>query len=876
MTALATLRVGSLRAPVRPPLPVVRGIRWWAARGIVLPAIVFVLTSSADLVAAEDEAGQQAADGDQTAAADADQETLPAEADQADQSAEADEPDRTPRERYNHGLALLDAGDSEAAADAFLKSRDEAGPDPELRYRAAFNLGYALASGVAADAEPEAAIATLRQAAAWFNDAIRLAGVADDDARVNLELVSRRIAVLADQLNDGNRLEARLDRLIDDQRSLRDRVRQLLGDVALEDAGTEPIGFQDAFDALASRERALMAEVGDTIDSADEERAFIENTAEAERTTEQQVRARQLEALASYLERARQSLGDARRLLRRLSGERAHRRADAALAELKRAREQLQDPIDVLKAVARDETLLIGQTQAVLAFAADTGISVSAEAGDTSDSVPPPKRPAWLTNEHLSERQTDAAARTGGVLRRFDGVVAADGTAQSEAASDPDSARVLAAVEEALPVLGAGLGSMRTAIGALDEDDPATALPAQQEALQALADAIEAFADLRGLIELAYGGQQRIVALLTPDESDVDVAMSAAERSAAVVDLADVNTRRLERLASFLEEEAAALAETAEAEETSDQADDADAAAAEDSDPQRQEAMAARIERAQALRAEALEGLETLRQAIGDETGASVARVAADETLADLTELRRLYFTLVEHLQELHGDQGETHDETATAQFEASSDDADPQQTGGILAQLAGRQSAHSAMAEAVAEALRQQADAAGEAAAQSSQDAGAGNQPAAPAQTGTHSPETLAEAAEEVRKAGVLMNSVSAELSATADRVGSHVASDDPVLSADALEAALADQVAAMEHIENALLALVPPDQQGGGDSQQQQQQAAPAEAQERQEAMSQREALKRLQAIRDREAERQRRRQSDDARAEPVEKDW
>ena len=78
--------------------------------------------------------------------------------------------DLTPRERYNAGLAQLAAGDPEAAAEAFLAARDAAGPDPALRYRAAFNLGLALATGVAAEAPPEEAIETLRQSAAWFND----------------------------------------------------------------------------------------------------------------------------------------------------------------------------------------------------------------------------------------------------------------------------------------------------------------------------------------------------------------------------------------------------------------------------------------------------------------------------------------------------------------------------------------------------------------------------------------------------------------------------------------------------------------------------------------------------------------------------------
>ena len=65
-----------------------------------------------------------------------------------DEAAKKDEgPALTARARYNAGLELLRAGDHEAAAEAFLRARDEAGPDPELRYRAAFNLGLALAFG---------------------------------------------------------------------------------------------------------------------------------------------------------------------------------------------------------------------------------------------------------------------------------------------------------------------------------------------------------------------------------------------------------------------------------------------------------------------------------------------------------------------------------------------------------------------------------------------------------------------------------------------------------------------------------------------------------------------------------------------------------
>ena len=360
-----------------------------------LPALLLLALVQGQISAGADDAAPEAQGGQDDAAAEA-----AADAAVAPEEADEPEPALTPRGQYNRGLERLRAGDATAAAEAFLAARDQAGPDPELRYRAAFNLGMALAAQADFSAEADAAappaeedqqapleevIDLLRQSAAWFNDAVRLAPSGDDDARINLELISRRILQLADQLNEGDKLERRLDRLIDDQRGVRDQVRQLLGVVAEQGASAEPLAFRTDFEALASRERMLMAEVGDGIDLATEERLFIEQTAAEERTPEQQARAHRLTAVHDYLERARQSLSDSRRRLRRLQGERAHRRVDAALAELKRAREQLRDPVAVLNAVARDEGELILHTSVLAAF--DGGVAA------LQDETPP----AWLT-----------------------------------------------------------------------------------------------------------------------------------------------------------------------------------------------------------------------------------------------------------------------------------------------------------------------------------------------------------------------------------------------------------------------------------------------------------------------------------------------
>ncbi|MDE0007728.1 MAG: hypothetical protein OXS50_05570, partial [Gammaproteobacteria bacterium] len=281
--------------------------------------------------------GQDATNADETS----ELEAATSEANDSDMQEQDDLAALTPRQRYNVGRERLAGGDPGAAADAFLSARDDAGADAELRYRAAFNLGLTLAAQADASAEePERAIGIYRDSAAWFADAVRGGAEGDDDARVNLELVQRRIQQLADQLNQGRGLEQRLERAIDDQRDLRDRLRRLLADTPEARSASGP-----DFDPLATHARTLLADAGDIADLAGEERALLDSIGEAERTPEQTVRTVQLDGLESYVNRARQSISDSRRRLRRGEGERAHRRADAALAELKRAYEQLLHPV---------------------------------------------------------------------------------------------------------------------------------------------------------------------------------------------------------------------------------------------------------------------------------------------------------------------------------------------------------------------------------------------------------------------------------------------------------------------------------------------------------------------------------------------------
>ncbi len=721
-----------------------------------------------------------------------------------------------PRQRYNLALAQLQSGSFVEAADGFLAARDAAGPDAELRYRSAFNLGVALAGQAdGAAGTPEDVIETLRDSAAWFHDAVRLAPEGDEDARVNLEVILGRIQQLADRLNDGNRLEARLDRIIDDQRGIRDALRQLLADVEAEGASSEPTGFQGAFESLAVRERTLLAEASDIADLAAEERSHIEAQGEENVTPDQRTRALRLTGLDEYVQRARQSLSDTRRRLRRLEGERAHRRGDTALAELKRAREQLLDPVSVLKAVARDQSALLGHTQALAAF---DDAEIAVRAGLEGEAPP------WLTARHLGNRQEDAAARTGGILRQLDAVV----DLPRGEAGDPGAERTVAMAREVLPLLQGAMESMRAVLTSLDNGAFVDAVREEAAALRALNRAIERFAGLRDLIELAYADQGRVVALLTPPEDEDDFSpISAEERARMVGAMVGDNRERLGRMEPLLAESLTAVGEEGE--------DEADPGARE------------RYERAEGLRAAALAALDALTGELGraGAVGASPSDPAR-EALDDLEALRRLFFSVVEHLQALLAEQTGTHDRTATLQFESQVDELVPE-----LGLIGERQGGHATLADALGEALAERARA-----------------PAAEAPSAGGPPdEAVAEAAEEVRAAAGRMHAAGAVIEDAVQRAAS--------MSPD-LEPALADQRAAIEHVENAIRLLQPPgDGDGDGETQRATAQADQAEQPDDTERMSQRQALRRLQAIRDRDAQRQRERR-DAGRPEPVEKDW
>ena len=396
------------------------------------------------------------------------------------------------------------------------------------------------------------------------------------------------------------------------------------------------------------------------------------------------------------------------------------------------------------------------------------------------------------------------------MLRRLEAAVAtAEDAPTDEPPGEPQTDRARQSIGEAIPYVREALDAMRSALSAFGGAGVSDAAREGARAVAALARAIERFAGLRELIEITYADQARAVAILGAEAEDLPAEFRERLAGGAI----DENRERLQRMEGMLLDMDAQAPSEGE-----------DAAAGE------------RYELAETLRGEALEALDAATQALAS---GGAADIPASLALERLEALRRLFFSIVEHLQELLAEQTDTHDQTATVQVEP--------ETAPPLGFIAERQETHARTGAALGEALAAQTDAA------RGEDAQAG--------------ENIAEATRELRAGTGRMRGAAGTVSAAAEaaeRMSPH------------LEPVLADQVAAIGHIENAIRLLRPPDDQDAGGEQQQQQQQTAAAQPEPAEQMSRRQALQRLQAVRDREAERQRRRQRDPAPPEPVEKDW
>lgn len=818
----------------------------------------------------------------------------------AEKPAPPPEDTRPPREIYNAGVSALGSGKLDETDQLLTKAREKGAFDGALRGAATYNLGIAEARRADGDLEgkPEEALAALERAAAWFREAVSI-DAKDQDARYNLELVLRRALVLADAIakKKEKSLLDDIKALMEEQRTFLTGLRESMSQPATDDAAaTEKLRV--AARGLASRQLELSAKAEDLSERAGREQDALKAKPADQQTPEDAMHASQLGGALQYLHLARERMGQARGQLRRLETDGAYRAASGTLTELKRARDQLLDPVQVLDILVADTVEL----------AKLTGLKAAIDSGDQQIAAQMAKLPPqkWLTPAYLADSEGDMRERVEELHYGFVAAVSqADAAAAGAAAKpgeeapqppSPEQAAFLERVREAEPLLGDAVTALADGKTQLDGGHISEALEPQAKAVQSLASARERFLDLRRLIELLYADQKKVEGVITPDDKRSEADLG--EYAGLARDVEKGNVERGARVQRQLQEDTAKAAAAAEAAAQQAQAGAAapptgGQAPAADPGQAQQAAQAAqqaegekqRLVLADTYLTAARGALSTASERL-DEVATKAntaapsaedwagARTAVTDAVTKIEDLRRLFFSVIEHLQELARRQVELGDKTEeVAAMAAAAPDRDVTDKSGPLGP---KQQTLADTAGPLAEALREQS-----------------KQPPPPAPEGGEQggapddlPQRLAQAADHVDTARSEMTGATEGLAI------------NPAPFAEVR----GHQNAAVQALGEAIRLLTPPeqqqqqqqeqqkqdqekqDQQQGGDDkkeeqqqQQQQQGAAQQKKQDEQDKEEKADPAKLLQGIRDREAQRRADRDKKEKQGyDPVEKDW
>ena len=779
-----------------------------------------------------------------------------------------------PRAVYNQGAQALSQGDYDGAIALLQQAREQAGTDGELRHQAAYNLALAYSqkagalencadelqgevtqlpescvglvtpisaggtdTGSAAVEWPgqrnvwEQALSNYNQSTAWFQDALRIEPN-DEDARTNLEIAYKRRLQVSDQLNAGqDGIESRLDSLLESTRAHRDLTRQLATQVDATGDSVEPSSYRRDFDSMAIQARTLKADASIILGLATDEIMVLEALVEEQRSPEQQMRLGQLTQLERHLNRGRDDLAHSRRSLNDLDINPALNRIEDAVRYISRAREQLFDPLTVLQNLAAEQSQLMQQT---------VGLSRarSAEMVDEAQGV---RVPGWLNGPFLSRFQNGIEERTTEMYLRF----AATGEQTLEAEASLQEQMQLSQIQSATPLLQTASEQMAWVETALDEERWESALPAETEALNALSQAIERFADVKTLINLAHQLQVEMVEVLSPSEEPD--SESSAERAQWLRESLVQNQDRMQRLEALLPlDQQQRMSEMQQAGEGSTEEQMAQLAERYgQAERYRQAAVQALIDMEQALRMSSSTSVveESLPSALSSQSQMVEPLQPALAALEAINQLRLLFLEhIIEYLEELYHNQSKTRDETAALEDEPY------ENLHGQLAVQQGQQGRHQELAQSLIEALQARADAAAQ-----QEPSGTG-----PDFEGAYS--AMSEADEMMSESLRLMQEVQ-------EGAGGMSHSLEPTLEA---------QQEVLDSIQEAIQALQPPPPPEEQDSEDNQDSQDSQGGQPEAEEMSPQEAQRRLQAAREREAERERQSAEAAVSSESVEKDW
>ena len=788
-----------------------------------------------------------------------------------------------PRDLFNLANDELARGEYDVAIEGFSRARNEASFDNELRYSAAYNLGFAYAAKADSlgaidgldEGGLESAIEWLSSSVAWFRDAVRQRPSLDE-ARGNLEIVLKRQLNAQDLMAQKfNTPERQLDALIAAQREIRESARALSQQIAGTSAERDPISFQNDFRSIARMQREAMTAGNLAAENIANAKALIESKTEEARTQEEAYRKFQFEAVIPLLDQARQYMGSARRQMRDMSMNDALRQTNKAFYALKQAREQLDDPLRILGHISEDEQNFVRLAEANAVFKSPERLAeYRAKTQNSEASLPP-----WLNEALLSDTQQDVLERTKRVASFLEAVVSVDVSGTEPSGADAEAAaEQRAQIGEALPLIRRAAEEMAAADGAVLRDDAEGALRHGAQSVELLALAMERFADLKHLVEIAYRSQKAMSGVVAGDIGSESPHLLSREQQKELLSPAlATNIERLERLSAALAKASAkAIAEVNKAAQSAQ----GQAAAQGQGD-----ALKAQIdeqiaetqkffEHAETLRAEAQAAMKRMAAVVdaydaegmagtateGTGSGGIVPATAEDAVWGELSEddelagshleqLRMLFFTIAEHVEELLRQQMSTLDTTTDVSTLAGDE-----QTLKLPA-VVDRQRVHELTATQLARAITEQSE---KMRAQAEQAPQGGEQAQEMAQR-------YGQAASEIEVAAASMRQAQTDLQ-----------SEDRLFSE-----ALAQQKEAAEHLEKALEWLQPPQQQQQkqNDEQQQQndEQQQNAQQQKPQQKMSKEQAEKKIEQIRSRDQARRKARESrNEGSGMPVVNDW
>lgn len=800
---------------------------------------------------------------------------------------------KDPRQLYNEALASL-TSQPDRAEQLLAESRRNSRTDAEVRFRATYNLGWIEVNRADAKlkGEPQQALDHLRAAANWFSDAVRLRPDSDD-ARHNLEVVLRRADQLADSLRkkDPRDLTTRIDAAMEAQRGLLNSATGVVEELVRNSDPNAAARYRSEFRGLSVQQRTILSDVQTIGKSGREEMDSLASKKAEAQQPQEALRAAQLKTALDHLGQSEQRMNQTRSQLRQQQGERAFRRGSAALDELKRARDQFREPPELLDVLIADVTQLAALTD---------GLGASRRIKPTEKPTPPP---VWLTREFLDESQQSVAERTRELAERI-AAISSKSPARPAGPLPPDkqvqetrTEQMVRTARDASPFLNKAAEACEDARAELAADRLDTALAKQTAAIIALREAQERFLDLRGLIERIYADQLLSRGLIDAPPAEKE---SQAQLPEAIGQVQKKNLGRCARLDQLLDDEVAAarakpvpqspagqpkpedtemrrlttakqllaatrteldavvksLSKPAEPKPAAEPPAKPETAKPETPKPE--------LTKPELTKPETPKPEITKPEDIKPETAnvkdASKAPLFSDETRAHvgrcvelLEDLRRLFFSIVEHLRETAERQTQLNDDTIKSSALTGANEA--KQAAGPLAS---RQQSLQNTTAAIADALKKQAA------------------PPAQSQPGKtkEQEQMLAKAAQTLSQASELVTAGSEAMKKSAAELQK---------SEVGWKEARESQKTALAKLNEALALLTPPQDQpppeNQPDSEQKKDQQKDQKDQQKDQKQQQSagsDVAKLLQSVREREAQRKKDKSRQSSEQEPVDKDW